>query len=393
MTELSIAIIGGGFMGQAHSLAYSIAPLGADIGGAALRRAVLVDSDPEVARSAAARLGWEDWATDWREVVARADIDIVDICTPPQLHEEIALAAIAAGKHVFCEKPITNLSQEAQTMVDAAREAGVVTQVGFNYRHTPAVAFTRKLLDEGRLGVPLQFRGTYLQETGFYNSEPNRWRARKSTGGSGASGDIGSHVVEVSEYLLGDIVRVNALLRSKAAGTDAGWRDEADRIGKDLIDDGGVWICEYESGAIGSFAASSYASGRKNRLYFELDASKGAVQFDWNRREEFTVSYVDEPSDHRGFRTVHTNTEHPDGWWRLAGLGLGYVEVSSIQFQKFVRAIVEGEGAERPTFVNALHVQQVMDAVAESAATGAWVDVPRTADHATVHRDTRAEIA
>jgi len=375
--ELGVAIIGGGFMGQAHSLAYAVAPISAEL-GATVRRAVLVDNDPAVAESAAARLGWDEWATDWREVIGRDDIDIVDICTPPQLHEEIALAAIAAGKHVFCEKPITNLSAEARVMVDAAREAGVVTQVGFNYRHTPAVAFARRLLDEGRLGVPLQFRGTYLQETGFYNTDPNRWRARKSTGGSGASGDIGSHVVDVSEYLLGDIVRVSALLRSKAAGADSGWRDDGERVGEDLIDDGGAWICEFASGAIGTFAASSYASGRKNRLFFELDASRGAVEFDWNSREEFRVSYVDEDSDHRGFRTVHTNTEHPDGWWRLAGLGMGYVEVSAIQFQKFVRAIVQGDDAMRPTFVHALHVQQVMDAVAESARTGSWVDVPRS---------------
>nr|WP_241740262.1 MULTISPECIES: Gfo/Idh/MocA family oxidoreductase [Microbacterium] len=374
---MNVAIIGGGFMGQAHSLAYAVGPLGADL-GATVRRAVLVDNDAAVAQSAAARLGWAEWATDWREVVARDDIDIIDICTPPQLHEEIALAALAAGKHVFCEKPITNISTEAERMVEAARAAGVVTQVGFNYRHTPAIAFTRRLLDEGKLGVPLQFRGTYLQETGFYNTDPNRWRARKATGGSGASGDIGSHVVDAAEYLLGDIVRVNALLRSKGAGAETGWRDDAERIDDDLIDDGGVWICQFASGAIGTFAASSYSSGRKNRLFFELDASRGAVEFDWNSREEFRVSYVDEATDHRGFRTVHTNTEHPDGWWRLAGLGTGYVEISAIQFQKFIRAIVHGDDVERPDFAHALHIQQVMDAVAESAITGEWVDVPRS---------------
>lgn len=373
MKNLNVAIIGGGFMGRAHSLAYALAPI-ADEVGATVTRKVLVDVNAAVAEASAAQLGWDEFATDWREVIARDDIDIVDICTPPQLHQEIALAAIAAGKHVFCEKPITNSSDEGDVMDAAARAAGVITQVGFNYRHTPAITFTKKLLDEGALGVPLQFRASYLQETGF-TADPNRWRATKATGGSGTAGDIGSHIVDIGEYLLGDITRVCALLRSKADGVDAGWLDDDKRVEGDLIDDGGVWIAQFASGAIGTFAASSFASGRKNRVYFELDGSKGATQFDWNRREEFTVSYVDEAADHKGFRTIHTNSEHPDGWWKLAGLGTGYVEVSAIQFQKFVKAILAGREAA-PSFTDAVHVQRVIDAVAESAETGGWVDVP-----------------
>lgn len=368
-------------MGQAHSLAYAIAPIGAPIGADIVKK-VLVDTDAAVAEGAAARLGWQEWATDWREIVARDDIDIVDICTPPQFHQEIAEAAFAASKHVFCEKPITNDAVEAAEMVRAADASGLVNQVGFNYRHTPAIAFAKKLLDGGELGRPLMFRGSYLQEVGFYLTDPNRWRAKKSTGGSGTSGDIGSHIVDAAVYLLGDITRVSAILRSKEPGEAGGWRDESVRLGEDLIDDGGAWICEFASGAIGSFSASSYASGRKNRLFFELDGSRASVQFDWNRREEFVVSYVDEAPDHRGFRTVHTNTEHPDGWWRLAGLGLGYIEISAIQFQKFVRAIVDGDVGVRPDFATALHVQRVMDAVAESAQTGQWVDVPSIASRA-----------
>ena len=374
MKNLNVALIGGGFMGRAHSLAYALAPIADSIGATVVRK-VLVDVNAEVASSSAAQLGWEESATDWRAIVARDDIDIVDICTPPQLHQEIALAAIAAGKHVFCEKPITNSSDEGDAMDAAARAAGVVTQVGFNYRHTPAIAFTKKLLDEGRLGVPLQFRASYLQETGF-TADPHRWRATKATGGSGTAGDIGSHVVDIGEYLLGDITRVSALLRSKDERADAGWLPEPQRIEGDLIDDGGVWIAQFASGAIGTFAASSFASGRKNRVYFELDGSKGATVFDWNKREEFAVSYVDDAVDHKGFRTIHTNDQQPNGWWKLAGLGTGYVEVSAIQFQKFVRAIVEGTDAA-PSFGDAVHVQRVIDAVNLSAETGQWVDVAR----------------
>jgi len=368
--ELKVALIGGGFMGRAHSLAYALAPIASDI-GATLTKEVLVDATPELAAAAAARLGWNSSSDSWRDVIARDDIDIIDICTPPQFHQEIALAAIAAGKHVFCEKPITNDLAEAKAMAQAARDAGVVTQVGFNYRHTPAISFAKKMLDEGRLGVPLEFRASYLQETGFF-ADPKRWRALKATGGSGTVGDIGSHIIDIAEHLFGDIVKVAARVRSRAA--DGGWVSEQQRLEDDLVDDGGVWIAEFTSGAIGTFAISSFSSGRKNRVHFEFDTSTAAVEFDWNDREVFKVSYVDEPEDHRGFRTVHTNDQHPDGWWRLAGLGLGYLDVSAVQFQKFVRAIVAGTPAD-PDFGRAAHVQEVVEAIYAAAASDGWVDV------------------
>jgi predicted dehydrogenase len=371
--ELRVALIGGGFMGKAHSLAYAVAPIAGNLGASVIKE-VLVDATPELAERLAGELGWNSSSADWREVIARPDIDIVDICTPPQFHEEIALAAIAAGKHVFCEKPITNRVEEAVRMAEAAREAGVVTQVGFNYRHTPAIAYTKQLIDEGRLGVPLQFRASYLQETGFA-ADPNRWRATKATGGSGAIGDIGSHIIDIAEYLFGDIVKVAARARAKQPGTDAGWLDDSQRVDQDLIDDGAVWLAEFANGGIGTFAVSSFASGRMNRVAFELDASQGAVEFNWNNREEFRVSYTDEAADHRGFRTIHTNDQHPNGMWRIAGLGTGYVEVSAVQFQKFVRAIVNGEQGS-PDFEEAAHIQEIVEAVLEASVSDSWVEVP-----------------
>src|SRR5690606_31288979 len=181
------------------------------------------------ARAAATALGWNSSATDWRAVIERDDIDIVDIVTPPQFHAEIAIAAMRAGKHVFCEKPISNDLAEAEEMARVAAESGVVTQAGFNYRHSSAIAFTRQLLEEGRLGRPLQFRGSYQQEVGF-TASPDRWRAKKASGGSGATGDIGSHIIDMSQYLLGDIVEVSALLRSKDPAADSGWLDESTRL-------------------------------------------------------------------------------------------------------------------------------------------------------------------
>jgi len=368
--QLSVALVGGGFMGKAHSLAYSLAPIAGDVGAQVSKR-VLVDADATTARTLASQLGWESSSGDWREVVERDDIDIVDICTPPQFHREIALAALAAGKHVFCEKPLANTVAEAVEMRDAAQRAGVVAQIGFNYRHSPAIEFARLLLDRGQLGTPLQFRASYLQEGGF-NANPNLWRAKRSTGGSGFVGDVGSHIIDTAEYLFGDIARVCGLARTSS---EDGWMPESERLATDALDEAGVWIAEFANGALGSFAVNRLSSGHKNQILFGFDASKAAVEFDWNQRDEFRVSYVDGPADHMGFQTIHMNTEHPNGWWRLAGIGSGYAEVSAIQFQKFLRAIVSGVRAE-PDFDQGLHVQQVVEAVLDSAAVGGWVDVP-----------------
>jgi predicted dehydrogenase len=372
VTELRVAIIGGGgFMGRAHSLAYAVAGQAVDLGGTIVKQ-VLVETDVTLAATAAIQLSWAESATDWREVVARPDIDVIDICTPPPLHEEIAIAAVRAGKHVFCEKPITNDAAQAERMAVEAAAAGVVTQVGFNYRHTSAIGQAKRLLDSGRLGEPLQLRATYLQGAAFA-ADPNRWRARRATGGSGMVGDIGSHVIDMAELLFGPIDRVSALVRTKGPG-DTGWVPETQRHAEDLVDDAGVWIAEFANGALGSFAVNAFASGRMNQVALSFDATKGAVDFDWNRREEFRVSFVDEAADEQGFRTIHTNDQHPDGFWRLAGLGTGYVEVSATQFQHFFRAIT-GQGSAAPDFAAGARVQRIVEAVHRSATDGGWVSV------------------
>lgn len=374
MKEIGVALIGGGgFMGRAHSLAWDMASQAEDIGARAVKR-VLVDVDPAVAQSAASQLGWAEAATDWRQVLVRDDIDAVDIVTPPQFHVEIALAAMAAGKHVFCEKPVSNDLDEALSLVDAARNAAVVAQVGFNYRHTPAIAYGKQLLDSGRLGRVLEFRGSYLNESA-YTGAPDRWRASRARGSSGAVGDIGSHIIDIAQFLVGNITRVSAITRTRIPGESTQWIP-GEELGAhpDLTDHTGLWLAEFESGAIGSFSVSQFASGRKNKIEFGLDAEEGAIDFDWNSREEFRVSYVDEPGDHQGFRTIHTNNQHPNSWWRLAGIGVGYLDISAVQFQAFMRSIADGV-AVTPSVVEATQVQAVVEAVYESARSGEWVTV------------------
>lgn len=377
MRELRVALVGGGFMGRAHSMAYALAPIAED-SRVRLVKEVLVDADAEVASVKSRELGWNRSLTDWREVIADPDIDIVDICTPPPSHEEIATAAMKAGKHVFCEKPLANDADQAERMWQVARGSGVRAQVGFNYRHTPAVAFIKELLSEGRLGRPLQFRASYLQETAF-GADPHRWRASRASGGSGMVGDIGSHIIDIAEYLLGEITSVSARVRAKGEDIADGWQSESERLEKDLVDDGGVWIAELPDGVLGSFSVNSFASGSKNRIRFELDGTKGAVAFDWNDRDVCRVSYVDESPTHRGFRSIHMDSSHPNGWWRIGGLGTGYVEIAALQMLSFVRAIVN-ESDPAPDFRAAAHVQRVVDAVGEAAGGDGWVDVRTVSD-------------
>lgn len=372
MKELKVALIGGaGFMGRAHTLGYAIAPYMKDI-GLSVRREVLVDVDADAAASAADRLGWTRSATDWRAVVEDPDIDIVDIVTPPALHEEVALAAIANGKHVFCEKPITNNSESGLRMWEAARKAGVVNQVGFNYRHISAISAIKELIAAGKLGTTLQFRGSYHQDPLFF-IEDFGWRGTRSAGGSGATGDIGSHILDISQYLCGPIARVNGLQRAKNRGSqNDGWLKE---LGSDQLDESSVWIAEFLSGAIGTFSTGFYSYGHKNHLGFSIDGTRGSVQFDWNRPDQFEIAYSDEPSDHSGFRTVLVSAEHPDVWYPVAGLGQGYIDGMAIQLRHFLEAIATNGGAH-PTFGEAAHVQQIVEAITESSAVGSWIDVP-----------------
>lgn len=377
MSELRVAIIGGGgFMGKAHSIAYATSSIVNDL-GVDLKKQVLVDANPEIAERAAKQFGWAEWSADWEAVLSRDDIDIIDIVTPPHLHATIALAAIAAGKHVISEKPLTNSAREAIEMAEAAELAGVVAQSGFNYRHIPAITLAKRLISEGKIGEVMEYRSTFTQDANFFSEGGDiGWRGSKKTGGSGSSGDIGSHILDIAEYLNGEIVRVTA--RARAKGFKRGWIDEAERLEQNLPDDGAMWLAEFANGSIGSFAVNFNASGHKNRLDFEIDGSEGAVKFDWNDRERLDVSYVNDPVDHSGFRGVISSNFHEDVWYGVGGIGLGYPDSQAVMIKRFVRAIVDGTQAS-PDFTDGAHTQQIVEAIVESSRTGQWVDVPARA--------------
>ncbi len=359
-------------MGKAHSMAYALAPGVVDLDVNIVKH-TLVDAVPEVAAAAAERLGWKHSSSDWRAVVESDDVDVVDIVTPPQFHQEIAMAALAAGKPVFCEKPITNDAAEALRMAEAAEASGLANQVGFNYRHTPAISLLKQIIDHGELGEPLSFRASYMQD-GAYFIDDFGWRSAKRTGGSGAVGDIGSHVIDLAEYLNGPIVRVSAMMRTNGGTAGASWLPEDERLSQDLTDDAGTWVAQFANGSIGTFVASFQAYGRKNQIRLELDGTKGAAEFDWNRREELKIARADDRVEDSGFKTVLVSDAHRDVWYPVAGIGIGYVEGSAIQLARFVEAAANG-GTSRPDFADAAHVQGVVTAIQESARTGAWVEV------------------
>ena len=384
----NVAMIGGGFMGKAHAAAYAAMPMFFWPAPGIPVRKVLVDLNAAAAEQGRQRFGFDEASTDWRAVVQRPDIDIVDIVTPNDSHAEIAIAAARAGKHIICEKPLARTSQEAKAMLDAVQSAGVIHMVAFNYRRTPAVALARKYIDEGRIGKILNFRGTYLQDWSADPDSPLSWRFSKKIAGSGTVGDIGTHVVDMARYLVGDIAAVSAMTRTynktrplQAGGVDklgAAEKDVAGPRGEVDVDDEVLTMLRFDSGAIGSIEATRNAYGRNNFLTFEVHGTKGSIAFNYERRDELQVMFADDPADARGFRTVYTGPAHPygEGLWPIPGLGIGYTETKIVECYDLFKAIASGTQPS-PNFVDGYVIECIAEAILKSAETGAWTEVTK----------------
>jgi predicted dehydrogenase len=383
---LNVAMIGGGFMGKAHALAYAAMPMFFWPAPAVPVRHVVVDVTDALAEDARRRFGFAEGASDWRAVIGRGDIDIIDIVTPNDSHADIAIEAAKAGKHIICEKPLARSGDEAKRMLDAVSRAGVVHMVAFNYRRTPAVALARRYIEEGRIGQILNFRGTYLQDWSADPDGPLSWRFQKKVAGSGAVGDIGTHVVDIARYLCGEIAAVNALVKTyvptrplQAGGFDklgASDKKSAGPRGAVDVDDEMVTLLRFQSGAIGSIEATRNAYGRNNFLTFEVHGSKGSIHFNYERRDELQVMFADDPADARGFRTVYTGPAHPygEGLWPIPALGIGYGDTKIIECFDFMKAVASG-GKTSPDFGDGYRIARVADAILSSGESGAWTEV------------------
>ncbi|MFI5939104.1 Gfo/Idh/MocA family protein [Streptomyces uncialis] len=370
---LGIGMVGYAFMGAAHSQGWRTAGRVFDLPRRPVLSAVC-GRDPAAVRVAADRLGWAAAETDWRALIARDDVDVVDICTPGDSHAEIAIAALEAGKHVLCEKPLANTVEEAEAMAaaaEAARARGQVAMVGFNYRRVPATALARRMVAEGRIGTLRHVRVAYLQDWLVDPEAPLTWRLRKESAGSGALGDLGAHIIDLAQYLTGErISGVSALTetfvreRPLAGGPSGG----AAR-GQVTVDDAALFTARLPSGALASFEATRFASGRKNALRIELNGELGSLAFDLERLNELSFHDHTEPGVSAGFRRILvTEPDHPylDAWWP-PGHGLGYEHTFVHQARDLVHAIASGTGPD-PSFADGLQVQRVLAAVEESAA-------------------------
>ncbi len=379
-------MIGGGFMGKAHAMAYAAMPMFFWPAPAIPHRKVVVDVNDVLAEEARQRFGFEEASSDWKDTIARDDIDVVDICTPNNVHAEIAIAAAKAGKHIICEKPLARTVEEARAMTKAVKEAGVTNMVAFNYRRTPAVALAKRFIDEGRIGKILNFRGTYLQDWSADPNGPLSWRFQKNIAGSGAIGDIGTHVVDMAHYLVGNITEVNAITKTyiKERPIQAGGVDKLGASDKKTdaplgivdVDDEVLSLIRFETGAVGTLEATRNAYGRNNFLTLEIHGEEGSIHFNYERRDELQVMFASDPGDARGFRTIYTGPAHPygDGLWPIPGLGIGYSETKIVECRDFFAAIVNGE-TPTPDFAEALQTELVADALIKSGQTGNWVEV------------------
>ncbi|MFF8378648.1 Gfo/Idh/MocA family protein [Streptomyces sp. NPDC015661] len=387
---LGVGMVGYAFMGAAHSQGWRTARRAFDLPLRPVLAAV-AGRDATAVRAAAERHGWAAAETDWRALVARDDVQLVDVCTPGDSHAEIAIAALEAGKHVLCEKPLANTVAEAELMAAAAEAAaarGQVAMVGFNYRRVPALSYARQLIAEGRLGALRHVRVTYLQDWLVDPGFPLTWRLEREHAGSGALGDLGAHAVDLAQYLAGELlvgvsaltetfVRERPLLAGVAGGLSAGPGSGA--YGAVTVDDAALFTGRLASGALASFEATRMAAGRKNALRLEINGEKGSLAFDLERLNELSFHDHTEPAVSAGFRRILvTEPGHPylEGWWP-PGHGLGYEHTFVHQARDLVLAVASGT-APTPSFADGLQVQRVLAAVEESAERNAvYTPVPR----------------
>jgi len=384
-------MVGYAFMGAAHSHAWRTAPRFFDLPLDPQLTALCGRNDDGV-RAAAAKLGWGSVETDWRRLIERDDIDLIDICTPGNTHAEIAIAALEAGKHVLCEKPLANSVAEAERMTEAAlaaAERGVFSMCGFSYRRTPALALARRMVEEGRLGTVRHVRAQYLQDWLSDENAPMTWRLDKSKSGSGSLGDIGAHSIDAAQWVTGQkITGVSALLETfvherPLAGDLVGLGGHGD-VGADAprgtvtVDDAAIFSARFSgdgfdgdgnsAGAVGVFEATRFALGRKNAMRLEVNGTLGSLAFDFEDMNVLSFYDAAESPD-AGFRRIFvTEPEHPyvGNWWPT-GHGLGYEHGFTHQVVDLVTAIAAGTQPS-PSFADALQVQKVLAAVEASAA-------------------------
>jgi predicted dehydrogenase len=380
MSEIGVGLVGYKFMGRAHSNAYRQVSHFFDVDPVPRLR-VICGRDEGGVKHAAAQLGWEEYETDYRKVVARKDVGLVDVSSTGNTHYDVVMAALAEGKHILCEKPLANDLEQAREMTLAAQKAGVVAMINFNYRRVPAVQFAKQLIADGKLGEIRHWRATYLQDWINDPNFPLVWRLQKELAGTGTLGDIGAHIVDLSHFLIGPIGEVvgtlNTFIKQRpvetqnAAETGLGAIAGAE-MGEVTVDDSTSFLASFDSGVTGVFEATRLAPGRRNYNAFEINGSKGSLIFNLERLHELQVYFVDDPSGLQGFRTINVSESvHPYGVWWPAGHAIGYEHTFTHAVKDLLDGIKAGK-SPAPTFEDGYRCQAVLDAVVRSAESRRW---------------------
>lgn len=383
MKQLRIGMIGYKFMGKAHSNAYRSLPM---FFPKALKpeMSVICGRNAEDLDKAREQFGWSESVTDWKDLISREDIDLIDINAPSNAHKEIALAAVKAGKHIFCEKPLALNLADSREMLQAAEEAGVAHMVGFNYRFSPAVRLAKKLVESGRLGKIYHFRACFLQDWILDPDFPLVWRLQKEIAGSGSHGDLGAHLIDLAHFLVGDVQEVIGMsetfikerpLATEMTGLSAKGDTNAPK-GAVTVDDATLFLARFANGAIGSFEATRFAAGHRSTNSFEINGSLGSVKFDFERMNELEVYLTSDAEDVQGFRRVLATDpahEYAEAWWP-PGHTIGFEHTFIHEMLELSSAIEEGR-QPMPNFHDGVKCQAVLEAVERSIDERRWVEL------------------
>lgn len=373
---LRIGLVGYGFMGRTHSNGYRKVSNFFDLEYTPVLKAVCARDEAKV-RAFAEQWGYESTETDWRKLIARDDIDAIDICTPNNLHKEIALAAAAAGKMILCEKPLSMNTAEGEEMVAAVEKAGVPNTVWYNYRRVPAVTLAKQLIDSGKLGKIFHYRANFLQDWTISADLPQGgaalWRLDAAAAGSGVTGDLLAHCIDTAIWLNGSIKNVSAMTETFIKERKHNLTGKVEKVN---IDDACAFMCRFDNGSLGLFESTRYARGHKALYTLEVNGEKASLK--WDLHDLHRLQYFDHGDEGivRGWRSIHvTDGDQPymDHWW-VPGLQIGYEHTFIHQVADFLQALQDGKPCP-PTFRDALETQKICDAVLTSAKSGTWQNV------------------
>ncbi len=381
--QLRIGMVGYKFMGRAHSHAYRDAAFYFDPKVEPVLQAICGRNEEKV-KEAADQFGWNSYETDWRDLIKREDIDLIDIVTPNYNHAEIAIAAAEAGKHVFCEKPLALNLEQAQRMLEAVEKNKVLHMINHNYRFAPAIQFAKKLIEDGRLGKIYHIRATYLQDWIMDPKFPLVWRLNKEVSGSGSHGDLAAHSIDLARFLVGEFKEVTGILetfikqRPLVEDSDGlSGKASTDKVGDVNVDDASVFIARFANGAIGTFEATRFAGGNRNGNRFEINGEKGSIRWDMEHMNNLEVYFHDDEPGIQGFRTITCTEEiHPfAGAYWPAGHIIGYEHTFINLVVELLNGIEQGYSPS-PNFYDGVKNQAVLEAVEQSSQTKQWINIP-----------------